>query len=401
MDTTAETTSSEIERNEVEQAAISAGTVSVGMELIANGLTSPVYVTHAGDGSGRIFIVEQPGSVRIIQDGSLLPNPFLDIREIVRDQSNEQGLLGLAFAPDYVTSGRFFVNYTDANGATTIASFQRSQTDANLADPASQSVVLSIDQPAGNHNGGMVAFGPDGYLYIGTGDGGAANDRFGNGQNPNSLLGKMLRIDVTSDPTVAYTIPADNPWVNADWQGGDGQAVDVLDEIWAVGLRNPWRYSFDRATNDLWIGDVGQNKFEEIHFTPSSALDTGSNMGTIQSLNYGWPIMEGYHCFSPSRDCDMSGLVQPVAEYDHAGHCSVTGGYVYRGERFKALLDGVYFYGDFCSGVVWAMWPQGEGMWGHDEVLQSKIQLSSFGEDEVGELYLTDRAGSVYMLTAN
>lgn len=370
--------------------------VALQLQLVTSGLTSPVFVTHAGDGSGRIFIVEQPGRVRIFEGGQLYPIPFLDIAERVRDSSNEQGLLGLAFAPDYASSGFFYVNYTNSNGDTTVARFRRSGADVNQADATSESIVLTIAQPAGNHNGGMVAFGPDGYLYIGTGDGGAANDRFGNGQNPNSLLGKMLRINVTADANSPYTIPADNPWVNVDWQNGDGTTVNVLDEIWSVGLRNPWRFSFDRATNDLWIGDVGQNKFEEIHFTPGSALA----LNNVQPLNYGWPIMEGFHCFSPASDCDMEGLVQPVAEYDHSGHCSVTGGYVYRGARFP-LLDGVYFYGDFCSGVMWAMWPQGDGAWGEAEVMKSGARLSSFGEDEAGELYVADRAGSVYLLTAS
>lgn len=369
--------------------------ISLQLQSVTSGLASPVFVTHAGDGSGRIFIVEQPGSVRIFEGGQLYPIPFLDIVDRVRDSGNEQGLLGLSFAPDYVDSGTFYVNYTNNDGDTTVSRFQRSATDANQADSASESIVLTIAQPAGNHNGGMIAFGPDGYLYIGTGDGGAANDRFGNGQNPNSLLGKMLRIDVEADANSSYTIPADNPWVSVDWQNGDGTEVDVMDEIWSVGLRNPWRFSFDRATNDLWIGDVGQNKFEEIHFTPGDALAANS----VQPLNYGWPIMEGLHCFSPARDCDMGGLVQPVAEYGHSGHCSVTGGYVYRGERFPQL-NGVYFYGDFCSGVIWAMWPQGDSSWGEAEVMKSGTLLSSFGEDEAGELYVTDHSGTVYLLTA-
>ncbi|MEZ4672766.1 MAG: PQQ-dependent sugar dehydrogenase [Caldilineaceae bacterium] len=218
----------------------------------------------------------------------------------------------------------------------------------------------------------MVPFGPDGYLYIGLGDGGSG-DRYGNGQNPDSLLGKMLRIDVITTPAAGYTIPADNPWLTADWQG-----QEVRDEIWAVGLRNPWRYSFDRLTGDLWIGDVGQNQYEEIDFTPAE-----QNGG----LNYGWPIMEGTHCYS-SNDCDPTGLVMPVAEYSHSGHCSVTGGYVYRGVDFP-MLTGVYLYGDYCSGTIWGSWPSG-GVWQNAELLESGVRISSFGEDEAGELYITD-----------
>ena len=376
--------------------------VAINLQLITNGLTSPIFVTHAGDGSGRVFVVEQPGLVRIIANGQLSPTPFLDIRDRVRDSGNEQGLLGLAFAADYTSSGLFYVNYTNDRGDTSVSRFQRAADDANRADPASESIVLTIAQPAGNHNGGMIAFGPDGYLYIGTGDGGAANDRFGNGQNPTSLLGKMLRIDVTSDRSVPYTIPVDNPWVAADWQNSTGEFVDVLDEIWAVGLRNPWRFSFDRLTHNLWIGDVGQNKYEEIHFTSREAqiVNVSQPVDNVQPLNYGWPIMEGFHCFSPSTNCSMAGLVQPVDEQSHTdGHCSITGGYVYRGERF-AQLQGAYIYGDFCSGTIWAMWPHGDGTWGQAEMIKSDALIASFGEDQAGELYLTDRKGSLYLVTA-
>ncbi len=217
------------------------------------------------------------------EDGKLDDAPFLDIRDRVRSSGNEQGLLGLAFAPDYADSGFFFVNYTDRGGNTIVSRFQVSEDNPDLADATSESVVIQLDQPARNHNGGMLTFGPDGYLYIGTGDGGAAADRFGNGQNPDTLLGKMLRLDVTSDLTVPYTIPADNPWVESDWNG-----VDARDEIWAFGLRNPWRFSFDRQTDDLWIADVGQNVYEEINFIPA---------GSESGLNFGWPILEGYTLF--------------------------------------------------------------------------------------------------------
>jgi glucose/arabinose dehydrogenase len=243
---------------------------------------------------------------------------------------------------------------------------------------------MQIDQPARNHNGGMLAFGPDGYLWVGTGDGGGGGDTYGNGQNPNSLLGKMLRIDVTSDPSAPYLIPADNPWVNADWNG-----VDVLDEVWAVGLRNPWRYSFDRLTGDLWIADVGQNVYEEVHFTV---------MGTPGGLNYGWPIMEATHCFG-GGGCDPTGLEIPVAEYDHSFGCSITGGYVYRGSQYP-VLQGVYLFGDYCSGIVWATLPNLDGTWSTTQLLDTDLYISSFGEDENGELYVTDLSGgAIYQVT--
>ncbi len=367
----------------------------IDLKIVASGLEKPLFLTHAGDGSGRIFVVEQPGTIRIIEDRELLPTPFLDISGRVNDSSNEQGLLGLAFAPNFRETGFFFVNYTDAGGDTVIARFQVTAEDANLAEADSEKVILKIDQPAGNHNGGMLAFGPDGYLYIGTGDGGAANDRFGNGQNPQSLLGKMLRIDVLTDSAEPYTIPADNPWVATDWAG-----QDVLDEVWAVGLRNPWRYSFDRATGDLWIGDVGQNQYEEVNYVPA---------GTRPPLNFGWPLMEATHCFG-SADCDETGLWMPVAETDHQGNCSLTGGYVYRGEAHPELT-GVYLFGDYCSGKIWASLPDAdvvqsdalaaqntEGLvsaWRSVDVLDTDLSINSFGEDEAGELYVIDHRGAI------
>jgi glucose/arabinose dehydrogenase len=228
----------------------------------------------------------------------------------------------------------------------------------------------------------MLTFGPDGYLWIGMGDGGAANDRFQNGQNPASLLGKMLRIDVTTDLARPYLIPPDNPWVTVDWNG-----VDVRDEIWAVGLRNPWRFTFDRVTGDLWIADVGQNQWEEVNFTPAA------NAG---GLNYGWPIMEAAHCFS-GADCNADGLETPILEYSHAGRCSITGGYVHRGQTHPSL-NGVYFYADYCSGEIWAAVPTSEGEWSSDVLLQTDLPITSFGEDESGELYLASDDGTVHRL---
>jgi glucose/arabinose dehydrogenase len=350
---------------------------------VADGLDRPLFVTHGDDGSGRLFIVEKSGTVRILTEGRLVERPFLDIRDRIGSGGSEQGLLGLAFAPDYDRTGHFYVNYTDRRGDTVVARYQVSE-DIGLADPASETVVLKLGQPAGNHNGGMLAFGPDGLLWIGTGDGGGANDRYGNGQNPGTLLGKMLRLDVTSDPGQAYTMPTDNPWVNSDWSG-----QDVRDEVWAVGLRNPWRYSFDRNTGDLWIADVGQNRYEEINLVPA---------GSPGGLNFGWPIAEGAHCFPEDKPCDRRGQERPIFDYPHEeGNCSITGGYVYRGTQMPAL-DGAYIFGDFCSGRIWALAREGAG-WKSLEMLDTNLSLSSFGEDEAGELYVTDlNRGGVYLL---
>ncbi len=345
---------------------------TISLEPVVEGLNAPLFATHAND--DRFFVVEKAGVIRLVVDGTLEDAPFLDISDRVGSSGNEQGLLGLAFDPSHSESGFFFVNYTDSNGDTVIARYQVSADDPNQADPASESIVLQLEQPASNHNGGMLAFGPDGYLYIGTGDGGGGGDRYANGQNPATLLGKMLRLDVTSDPQQPYTVPADNPWLTGDWNG-----QDVRDEIWAVGLRNPWRYSFDRATGDLWIGDVGQNQFEEVNYTPANSAG---------GLNYGWPIMEASACYN-SNDCNSDGLVLPVAEYSHSGHCSLTGGYVYRGERFPAL-QGVYLFGDYCSGTIWATWFTDAGEWNTAVVLEDGGTLSSFAEDQAGELYVTD-----------
>lgn len=347
-------------------------TIRLALAPVADGLSAPVFVTHAGDGSGRVFIVEKTGSIRILAEGRLLDAPFLDLADRVISSGYEQGLLGLAFTPDYAASGFFLVNYTDRSGDTVVSRF-RVTTDPEVADETSEVRVLRIDQPAANHNGGMLAFGPDGRLWIGTGDGGGANDRYGNGQNPATLLGKMLRLDVTLDPAQPYTVPADNPWVAGDWNG-----QNVADEVWAVGLRNPWRYSFDRVTGDLWIADVGQNRVEEINVVRS---------GSPGGLNFGWPVAEGDDCFQ-GAGCDRSPFVPPVATYSHgADGCSVTGGYVYRGQRFPAL-GGAYLYADFCSGRIWGL----DASEPADPVLllESGSAISSFGEDEAGELYVTD-----------
>lgn len=349
----------------------------VDLEPVANDLESPLFVTHAGDGSRRLFVLEKEGVVRIVSGGLGAPAPYLDLRDRVGSASSEQGLLGIAFAPDYRRSGYLFVNYTDRRGDTVVSRFVVSD-DPNLARPDSELTLLSIDQPAPNHNGGMLAFGPDGYLYVGTGDGGAANDRFGNALNPASLLGKMLRVDITSLPGQPYRIPADNPWVESQWSGRD-----VRDEIWAMGLRNPWRFSFDRVTGDLWIADVGQNRYEEVNLVAA---------GSAGGLNFGWPIMEGKRCFPEDVECGTDGLQVPVLDYEHgANGCSITGGYVYRG-RLNPGLVGAYLYADYCSGRIWGL--KGSGTSRRAALLfESGLNISSFGEDEEGELYVTDLSG--------
>ncbi len=361
------------------QAAPDLTALKLALAPVAQGLSNPLFVTHAGDGSGRLFVVEKTGAIRIIAGGSLVEKPFLDIADQLTSSGSEQGLLGLAFPPDYASRKFFFVNYTNRNGDTVIARYNVTG-DPNVADPGSESVVLTFDQPARNHNGGDLVFGPDGYLWIGTGDGGGAGDQFGNGQNPDTVLGKMLRIDVTSDPAKPYVVPPDNPGPAGGWK--------VKPEIWAIGLRNPWRYSFDRATGDLWIADVGQNLVEEVN-----VVRAGSKGG----LNFGWPIMEGPNCFKDAG-CKKDGLVMPVASYEHgADGCSITGGYVYRGKQYPALA-GVYLYGDYCSGRIWGLDAANPGQ--PRLLFEVGAGLSSFGEDEAGEMYVTDLSkGTVRQVT--
>ncbi|MDW8351073.1 MAG: PQQ-dependent sugar dehydrogenase [Anaerolineae bacterium] len=346
------------------------------LQMIADGLVKPTYLTHSGDGSGLLYITEQPGRVRVWRDGELLPTPFLDLTDRVGDRGNEQGLLSIAFSPDYAQSRRLFVNYTDTRGDTVVSGFIASA-DGLTADPASEWVVMRIEQPYSNHNGGQIKFGPDGMLYIGMGDGGAAGDPQNFAQNMRSLLGKMLRIDVSqSSATQPYRIPADNPDL------GDG----ARPEIWASGLRNPWRFSFDRVTGDLFIADVGQNAFEEINFQPA-------NQG---GQNYGWKFREGFAPYA--GDPGPLTLTDPIHQYaHHEGGCSVTGGYVYRGSALPSLV-GAYIYGDFCSGLIWTLRPNGDGRWRNEVLFSTPYNISSFGEDEAGELYVLDRNGAVYKL---
>lgn len=348
------------------------GPDTLGLELVTGTFALPTAVTNAGDGSERLFVVERGGRIWIVnRDGTVAPTPFLDIASLIVS-SNEQGLLGLAFHPRYAETGRFYVAYTrQADGADVVAEYRVSSA-ADTADPASERILLAIPDPAANHNGGALVFGPDRLLYIALGDGGGQNDQFGNAQNLDSLLGKLLRIDVDGPPAAdrAYAIPADNPFAN----GGGAP------EIWAIGMRNPWRISFDRAWHDLYIGDVGGGSWEEIDRQPPDAAG---------GLNYGWPIMEGGHCLAGS--CTMTGYVLPIAEYSHDQGCSVIGGYVYRGE-VNPELQGVYVFGDWCSGRIFTLDVDGQTI-NPRTVLESGLQVSSFGEDEAGEIYVVDFAG--------
>ncbi len=354
-------------------------TFQVTLEKVASGFAKPLYLVEPPDGSGRLFVVEQAGKIRILKDGAIASQPFLDAGSLITTGGAEQGLLGLAFHPKYKENGRFFITYTARNGDNTLAE-HRVSSDAARADPASGKVLIAIPDFAANHNGGMVAFGPDGYLYLSTGDGGQGGDPKANGQNKNALLAKILRIDVNGG--APYGIPPTNPFAR---RGGKA-------EVWDYGFRNPWRFSFDRKTGDLWVADVGQDKYEEVNFEPA-----GGNGG----LNYGWNTMEGTHCFKPSEGCSQAGLVLPVSDYSHDDGCSVTGGYVYRGAK-EPKLEGAYFFTDYCGGVIWALTRDSTGNWQRTEVLSSKLSISSFGEDQSGELYVVSQAdGTIYRMRAN
>ena len=334
-------------------------------KLIASGLNRPVDIQSANDGSSKIFIIEKYGVIRVFENDQLLESPFLNIDDRVNDSGNEMGLLGLAFHPDFEQNGFFYVNYTGDGGDTRISRFQAS---GNIADPNSEKVLLIIEQPYPNHNGGALAFGPDGYLYAGLGDGGLAGDPQKNGQNTTSLLGKILRLDVNNGET--YSIPSDNPFGN---------------EVWAYGLRNPWRISFDRQTGDLYIGDVGQSQWEEIDY-----LSADSQGGA----NFGWSIMEGGHGYDGLAQPDM---LLPVAEYSHSeGGCSVTGGYVYRGALPE--WNGIYLYGDYCSGKIWGL-ILSNGQWQSQVMFETGGTITTFGQDESGEVYFASDNGNVYHLT--
>ncbi len=352
----------------------------VTLTRIADGLDKPVALTFApGDADQRLFVVEKVGRVRILLDDRLQPKatPFLDLRDRV-STSTEQGLLGLAFHPDYARTRRFYVNLTDRKGDTRVLEFRTRADDPDHADPASERELLYVEQPYANHNGGNLVFGPDGKLYVGLGDGGSAGDPYGNGQNDRALLGKMLRLDVEARDASGRPRP----------------------EIVAKGLRNPWRYSFDRATGDLWIADVGQNRWEEIDVLPAAAL---ARTDAAPLPNFGWNIAEGRHCFKPSN-CRTDGLIPPILEYGHDQGCSITGGFVYHGHALPALA-GAYFYADYCTAIVRSLRLDGAGgvrdSWEWRPALDPDshlANLSSFGEDARGELYLVSLEGGIYRL---
>lgn len=348
--------------------------ISVG-EVVESGLSQPLQVVGASDGSGRLFVAERGGLIKIVADGQTLSPSFLDLSGLVTTAGGEQGLLGLAFHPQYVNNGFFYVDYTRAeDGATVVARYQVSAADPNLADAASATTVFTVAQPFANHNGGHVVLGPDGYLYVGLGDGGGAGDPQENAQSVTTTLGKILRLDV--DGGLPYAIPPDNPFASGAGAG----------EIWDYGLRNPWRFSFDRATGDLYIADVGQGQWEEIDVHTA---------GTPGGLNFGWDCKEGTHQYEFTSDCAGLDLVDPIAEYGHDVGRSVTGGFVYRGSDYP-VLQGRYFYADFGSGRIWSMVKTGSSpaAWSTPRLeLDTDLNISSFGEDETGELYVVDYGG--------
>ncbi len=344
---------------------------------VASGFTQPVGMTSFIDNGLVILVIQQGGSIKVFENGVILDEPFLDISNKITTNGSEQGLLGIALNPNYLKNGLFYINYTDRSGDTVIARYIASES-RRTSDPNSEQIIFTTSQPYQNHNGGNLVFGPDGFLYIGLGDGGSGGDPETRAQNPNTVLGKMLRIAVQDQEI--YAVPNDNPYVN-----GGGKP-----EIWAIGLRNPWRYSFDHLTGDLWIADVGQGNWEEINYV-KAVPEPG--------LNFGWNYMEGTHGFKGNPPNTIK-FVDPVFEYDHSVGCSVTGGFVYRGEQLPDWF-GVYVFGDYCSGNVWGLLPSGDGSFKSSQLFSTGLNISSFGEDVFGEIYLVAYNGSIYQLTSN
>ena len=357
---------------------IPAGSIQVERVFPDLSFQEMTNLVQPDDASGRIFITEQRGVIYAFSaNNSQQADIFLDITDRVNRGGNEEGLLGLVFGPDYQENGYFYVYYSAADPSRSVLSrFSLNEEDTDVADPESEVIIMEVAQPYSNHNAGQLAFGPDGYLYIALGDGGGAGDPLGNAQNLGTVLGSILRIDVSGLSAPGdYEIPADNPFVGIE---------DAREEIWAYGLRNPWRFSFDLETGLLWAGDVGQSSWEEIDIIAKGA-------------NYGWNIMEGSHCYSPSTGCNQSGLTLPIFEYDHSQGCSVTGGYVYRGDQIPSL-QGYYIYGDYCSGNIWALAYNGSVVTENILLVDSGLIITSFGEDLAGNLYILDRQGGIYTL---
>lgn len=355
---------------------------SIHLQSFASGLDSPLFLTYAPGQADRLYVVEQAGRIMIVgMDGSVRSTPFLDIRSLI-SSGGERGLLSVAFSPNYVQNGTFYVDYTDLNGDTSIVRYKVSS-DPNVANASSAQIILHIAQPAANHNGGLLLFGRDGYLYVGMGDGGAGAS--GNAQKKDMLLGKILRLDVDHLANgLQYGIPADNPFV--------GQA-GVRPEIWAYGLRNPWRFSFDRANGDLYLADVGQNIYEELNYQPAASKG---------GQNYGWAIFEADSCYGGDSACAAAtGTTKPILNYTHQnGNCVITGGYVYRGTRYPSLV-GTYLFGDYCSGMIWgfAASQAKSGNVKATKLLDSNLQIASFGEDSAGELYVVSLSGTISKVT--
>ena len=357
--------------------ASTAEPVDLALVEVASDFSAPLLVTNAGDGTGRLFVAERGGLVYVVRDGRRRPRPFLDISERTL-AGGEQGLLGLAFHPNYERNRRLYVNHTGRSGNTVIAGYRAENKRPGRVDPASRRLILRIGQPFSNHNGGAMAFGPDGFLHIATGDGGGGGDPEGNGQRLDTLLGKILRIDVNRrSGNRRYSTPPGNPF-----RGSEGKP-----EIWAYGLRNPWRFSFDDGGGDIWIADVGQSSVEEVNRQPAGA----------PGINYGWNVMEGADCYPSGSACKPEGLTLPIATYGHGLGCSVTGGHVYRGNAFPDMA-GLYFFGDFCTGRIWSVAADGPSPPTPVEMLDTSNSISSFGESEDRELYMTDLSGTLYRL---
>jgi glucose/arabinose dehydrogenase len=356
--------------------------VNLGLQLFAAGFHSPLGLEQPNDGTNRLFVAEQGGTIMIIQNGAVLAQPFLDISSKVIT-GGEMGLLGIAFHPAFQQNGKFYVNYVRSLSGqiqSVIAEYTASPASANIVDPASERILLIVDQIGNftNHKAGQLAFGPDGFLYFGLGDGGGEGDPFGHGQNTQTLLGKLMRIDVNAtSPGLQYRIPPDNPFV-----AGGG-----LPEIWAFGLRNPWRFSFDRASGRLFLGDVGEDRFEEIDIIQKGG-------------NYGWNIMEGLHCFNPPTGCNMSGLILPIAEYSHAEGDAVIGGFVYHGSNIPAV-QGMYVFADLGTGKIWTLQETSPNVFTRTLVATTGKTISSLGQDQSGELYVVDYGGgNIYRIVA-